>query len=264
MLEGLLDVSAVPGSTPMHRLWAGTKLIAIVAIGAGLTFSRGLWGFGVALVLLALAIAVGRVSPSLLWRGLRTLVLLFALTALLLAITTSGHPVVHIGPAVVTTKGLALAVRVPGLLLLLVFGAQVVNRTTPPAESVSALGVLLQPLRRLRVPVDELLTMLAISLRFLPIIAEEVTRLRQAQAARGLSLGEGSIDARSMALEGWVTTLINNNLRRAGELGEAMDARGHGDPDAGSFPVHRPQLHALDWLLLAAAIAFSVAMIVVG
>jgi energy-coupling factor transport system permease protein len=263
MLEGLLDVGAVPGSTPVHRLWAGTKLLAVVALAIGLTFARGLWGFGaIATLLLALALA-GRVSPPLLWRGVRPLVIVFSITAVILLFAGSGHTLAHVGPLNVTRKGIDLAIRGPGALLLIVLFAQVVNRTTPPAESVAALGVLLQPLRRLRLPVDEFLTMLAISLRFLPIIAEEVTRLRQAQAARGLSLGEGSLDARSAALEGWVTTLITSNLRRAGELGEAMDARGHGDPDAGAFPVQPAHLRLPDWLALLGAFTLVLMMLLV-
>jgi energy-coupling factor transport system permease protein len=263
VLEGILDIGAVPGQTPVHRLWAGTKLIAVIILALGLTFARGWWGFGVVSLLLIGSAAIGRVSPPLLWRGMKPLVILFTLTAALLLFTGSGHHLVTIGPLHVTHGGIDLAIRGPGMLLLLVLLAQVVNRTTPPAESVAALGVLLQPLRRLRLPVDEFLTMLAISLRFLPILTEEVTRLRQAQAARGLSLSEGSLDARSTALEGWVTTLISNNIRRAGELGEAMDARGYGDPEAGAFPVQPARLAALDWTLLAGCIALTLAMIIV-
>lgn len=263
MLDALLDISAIPGETPLHRLWAGTKLIAVFALTVGLSFSRGLWGFvAVAGVLLA-GIVAGRIAPALLWRSVRLLVIVFIITAVVLLITTSGTPIFRIGPAVATTNGAELALRAPVLLLLIVLLAQLVNRTTPPAESVAALGVLLQPLRRVRLPVDEFLTMLAISLRFLPILAEEITRLREAQAARGLSPGRGSLDARLLALESWMTTLITNTIRRAGELGEAMDARGYGAPDAGTFPVVATRLRALDWLVLAGSVGLAVAMLIV-
>lgn len=262
MLEAILDVSAIPGATPVHRLWAGTKLLSVLALGVGLAVSKGYWGFAVAAVLLLLAAVVGRVPPSLLWRGIRPLIVVLAIGVLILAFTSSGKVLFHIGPLNVTRKGLDHALRFPGLLLLLALASSIVNRTTPPAESVAALGVLLHPLRRLRVPVDELLTMMAISLRFLPILAEEVTRLRQAQATRGLSPGQGSIESRGQAMQSWVVSLVHANLRRAADLGEAMEARGYGDPEAREFPLQRPHLGALDGFVLVLCLGLAVLMAV--
>jgi energy-coupling factor transport system permease protein len=149
------------------------------------------------------------------------------------------------------------------MLFLLALAAQVVNRTTSPAESVAALGVLLGPLRKLRLPVDEFLTMTAISLRFLPILAEEVTRLRQAQATRGLSPGQGSLENRGRALEGWVVSIVHANLRRANDLGDAMAARGYGDPGAREFPSERPHLSWPDLLTLVLCVGLAIAMVAV-
>ncbi len=263
VLESILEVGAIPGTTPIHRLWAGTKLIVVMAMGAGLAFSGLLWGFAVVAVLLLLAIIVARLSPALLWRGLRPLMLALLFGALLLLLTSSGSPLLHIGPAVITRKGLNNAVKFPGLLLLLAVAAAIVNRTTPPADSVAALGVMLHPLRRLHLPVDELLTMVAISLRFLPILAEEVTRLRHAQTTRGLSPGRGDLESRGRAMEGWLVSLVQANLRRAAELGEAMEARGYGDPEAREFPVRRPHIGALDVVVIAGTLALAAGMIVV-
>jgi energy-coupling factor transport system permease protein len=253
----------VPGTSRIHRLWAGTKLVAVMAFGFGLAFSGQLWGFPAVAVLLLVGAAIARISPALLWRGLRPLLFALAVGILVLMVTSPGHAIAHIGPAVITRKGIENAIRFPGLLLLLALAAQIVNRTTPPAESVGALGVLLHPLRWLRVPVDELLTMVAISLRFLPILAEEVTRLRYAQATRGLSPGQGDLESRGQALQSWVVSLIHANLRRAADLGEAMDARGYGDPEQREFPVRRPHLGIADYAVLALSVGVSVAMVVV-
>jgi len=263
MLEAVLEISAVPGTSPVHRLWAGTKLLVILVLGAGLGFAGQMWGFAVVAAVIAIAAASARLSPVLLWRGFRPLMLALLLGALLLMFSSTGHAVLRIGPGVITDKGIEHAIRFPGMLLLLALAANVLNRTTPPAESVAALGVLLHPLRRLRLPVDELLTMVAISLRFLPILAEEVTRLRQAQATRGLSLAQGDVDSRMRAVEGWIVSLVRGNLRRAAELGEAMDARGYGDPEEREFPLRRPKIGLLDVVVLLASGALAVTMIAI-
>lgn len=263
MLEAILEIGAVPGATPVHRLWAGTKLLVVLAFGFGLAFAGKLWGFGAVAAVLLAAAAAGRLSPALLWRGLRPLLFALVIGVLVLLLTTPGHAVAHIGPAVITTKGLDHAIRFPGTLFLLALAAQIVNRTTPVAESVAALGVLLHPLRKLRLPVDELLTMIAISLRFLPILAEEVTRLRQAQATRGLSPGHGDLETRGQAIQSWVVALVHANLRRAADLGEAMEARGYGDPDAREFPTARPHLGFLDYALLVLTFGLAIGMVAV-
>jgi energy-coupling factor transport system permease protein len=263
VLEEILEVGAIPGTTPVHRLWAGTKLLAVLCFGVGLGFAGRLWGFGAVAALLLLAVVAGRISPALLWRGMRPLLLVLLIGALVLLFTLSGKPLLHIGPAVLTDTGLDNAVRFPGMLFLLALAAQVVNRTTAPAESAAALGVLLSPLRRLGLPVDEFLTMVAISLRFLPILAEEITRLRQAQATRGLSAGQGSVENRGRAMEGWIVALVNANIRRADELGDAMAARGYGDPESREFPVFTPHLGALDVFVLALCFGLCMAMIAI-
>jgi energy-coupling factor transport system permease protein len=262
MLEEILEVGAVPGTTPIHRLWAGTKLLAVVFFGVGLGFSGKLWGFTVVAVILALSMALSRLSPLLVWRGLKPLLLVLLIGAAVLLFTVSGRPLLHVGPVVLSDKGLDNAVRFPGMLLLLAFAAQIANRTTPPAESAAALGVMLGPLRRLHLPVDEFLTMTAISLRFLPILAEEITRLRQAQATRGLSASHGSLENRGRAMEGWVVSLVRANIRRADELGEAMAARGYGDPEMSEFPTFRPHLGVADWFGIVLCAGLAIAMIV--
>jgi len=261
MLEAILEVGAVPGDSAIHKLWAGTKLIAVLSLGVGLALTEQLWGYGVMALLLVLAVALARVSPALIWRGVRPLMFALLAGALVLLLTTPGTPIAHFGPATITTRGLNNAIRLPGLLLLLAIASGVVNRTTQPSESVAALGVMLHPLRRLRVPVDELLTMIAISLRFLPILAEEVTRLRQAQTTRGLSMGAGSIESRGKAMEGWIAALVHANLRRADELGEAMEARGYGSAEAREFPVRRPNLTVVDVGVLIGSLSLTAAMI---
>jgi len=263
VLEGILEIGAVPGNTPVHRLWAGTKLLMTLILAMTLALTGRVWAHFAVAALLLCALMLARLSPALIWRGIRPLLFALSLGIVLLVFTTDGAPLLRLGPAVATDKGLADAVRLPGFLLLLALAASVVNRTTPTSESVTALGVLLHPLRWLRVPVDELLTMCAISLRFLPIMAEEVTRLRQAQATRGLALGQGSIESRSRAVEGWIAALINANLRRAAELGEAMNARGYGDAEAREFPVQRPRLGPGDGMAALLCLALVLAIIFV-
>ena len=48
-----------------------------------------------------------------------------------------------------------------------------------------------------------------------------------------------------------------------GTLSRLLAARGYGDPEMREFPVFRPHLGVLDWLLLAGSLVLTVAMIAI-
>lgn len=76
---------------------------------------------------------------------------------------------------------------------MIIFVSTVVTLTTKPIDLTDAMNYLLQPLKRLKLPVDEISLMLAIALRFIPIILDETQKVMDAQRARGTTFGEGSL-----------------------------------------------------------------------
>ena len=62
-----------------------------------------------------------------------------------------------------------------------------------PLSLASAVEVMLAPLKRVKVPVHEIGLMLSMSLRFVPTLMDDTTRIMNAQKARGVDFGEGSI-----------------------------------------------------------------------
>lgn len=144
-------------------------------------------------------------------------------------------------------KGLFFAVRI----ILLVAASLVVTYTTTSTQLMSALGSFLEPLRRLRVPVDDIATTFSLALRFIPVTAEELGRIHDAQLARGASFEDGGMWQR---LRAWQTALIPlfvGLFRRADVLAIAMDARCYGTPGASRTELNRPVLSARDASLLA-------------
>ena len=66
---------------------------------------------------------------------------------------------------------------------------------------------------------------MSIALRFIPTLANETDRIISAQKARGADFESGNIFSRIKALVPVLIPLIISALRRADELGDAMDAR---------------------------------------
>jgi energy-coupling factor transport system permease protein len=201
----------VPGDSVVHRLWAGTKLIAAGALSV-LLMALPTWPtLGLVAGFLIVTGAVAGVPPSALPRPPRWVWALIALGGAL--------------NAVVGTAALVNYIQTVVLASLLFVGALVISWTTPMSDVAPAIATLARPLRRLGVPVDEWAVALALCLRSLPMLLEEMRVLRAARRLRPHNLAQYR-DRREHPLVDIITATMAVSLRRAGELGEAITARG--------------------------------------
>ena len=199
----------VPRASPVHRAAAGWKLLGLSALGALLFLRPALPVVAGALVaVLVTGVLVARLPVALMARQGRIVV--WWLLALL---------VVH---ALVTDllTGTVTALR----LLTLVLAAAVVTATTRVTAMVAVVERLCAPLAWVGVRPARVGLVIALALRFVPLVAERAQRIRDAQAARGGS---------TRGLRGLTTTvvpLLVQVLQLAHTVSEALDARGADDP----------------------------------
>ena len=103
-----------------------------------------------------------------------------------------------------------------------------VSFTTSVEALTGAFASLMRPLRAIRVPVDDVATMLSLAVRFIPLTAEELALVRSAQTARGARLESGSIWQRLFAYRTVFIPLVVRLFRRADTLSVSMVARCYG------------------------------------
>jgi biotin transport system permease protein len=211
----------VPGTTPAHRMPAGGKLAALAGLGV-LLFAvptPPVVGASLMAVLVA-ALAVARLPVALLVRQARAVLWWVAAVAVLQVVLAG------VLPAVVTA----------GRLLALVLAAAVVTATPRVTAMVRVVERICAPLRRFGVRPARIGLVLAMALRFLPLLTERADRIREAQAARG-GTGRGP-----RALVRLLVPLLVQVLQLAGTVSEALDARGADDVPHPAAPVrgHRP------------------------
>lgn len=244
----------VPGTSAVHRMWAGTKLLwfALVSIGLLLWPTWKAVGVGAVMVLGGFLVArlprgVAPRLPSWIW-----LLLLFGLVV---AVAASGKPYIHLGHVRFGLGGVDefalfwfITIEVLALALL-------VSWTTPLADLSPALGRLGWPLRKLRLPVDEAVGAIALSIRCLPLLLEEGRVLSAARRARRSSVKMSSKEM-AQGLEDLIWAALSNALRRAREIAEAIEARG-------GVPTIAPETHPFavrDGVLIALTLAGMAAM----
>ncbi|MGO4617303.1 energy-coupling factor transporter transmembrane protein EcfT [Nocardia sp. 2YAB30] len=200
----------VPVASPVHRLWAGTKMIGAFLISLLLMFLPSWPVLGVMVAFLVFVGVVARLPLGTLPR------LPWWFWALLAAGALINVPV---GGAAVLRY-----TQVVVFGLILVAASFLIAWTTPMSDIAPALAKLGAPLRKLRVPVDEWAVVVALTLRGLPLLLEEIRVLR---AARQLRPKDSLLyRAAENPLIDILTAAMAVCTRRAGELGEAITARG--------------------------------------
>jgi energy-coupling factor transporter transmembrane protein EcfT len=261
-----LVIFTVVGAVPLLLFVTGKTVLTLGPYPATYGVVRW-WLLGYVALLLLGALWLAIVPPGRLrlrWRRpwLRRLTLLLALTALaalaafaLLLGTPAGAPL-PIGPAVVTLEGLWIVVTATMILLVFYLLALLLTMTTTPVALVEGLTMLLGPLRRVGLPVDDFALMLLIALRFVPTLVDEADALMKAQAARGADVTRGSLGERLMSLQSWFVPLVQGALRRAEELAAALDARGY-ETQGNRTALHEGPLRAADWLVLGGVLLLT-------
>ena len=237
----------LPGQSPLHRMWPGTKLLLAVALGLAVGFFPT-WPAAAALaVLLAMAVGVARIPVGVLPRLPRWFLIGVAVSAALSVLSTKA-PKASVFGINVSLGGLEEWARFSVLGVLVFVSAALVGWTTPMADLPPAIRSLLRPLRLIRLPVDELAVAVALGVRCVPLLFEELATLAAARRARriapaarrppvrtGARRPAFSMTRTRQAAEDAVDLLVTamaSSLRRAGELAEAMDARGGVTPPA--------------------------------
>ncbi len=213
------------GDSLLHRLDPRAKLVAVSALAVALFVRDSFAGLAVYAAAAALAYALSGVPPAWFWRAFRPLLWLVALTFVAQVVFAPGEPFFSFGFIHLSWRGLELATYLSLRLVVLVLVGSVLTLTTPSMALTDGLAWLGRPLRRLRVPTDELALMVTIALRFIPTLFVELDTIMRAQRARGADFRRGGLRERMRSLTPVLVPLFVLSFRRADELALAMEAR---------------------------------------
>lgn len=164
----------------------------------------------------------------------------------------------------VTRRSLDLGIRVSSLLFTLIYATNLYLLTTAAEEITAGLENLLQPLRRLRVPVTEIVLTLTLALRFIPLVLEEVQNLARSLQTRAIAWKKLGLRGQVRIWLSIANRLLENLLLRAEQIAVAMDVRGFTSPNRHKIEWHLLHFQAADWLLLGGLVPFLTARFIWG
>jgi energy-coupling factor transport system permease protein len=202
----------LPGSSFLHRLRAETKMICAAALVLVTLVFPGWPAALVGCAVVGGAAVLARVPPTAIPRPPSWLWIFLLVTA---ALSFLGN-------------GLARYCQSLLFTVVLLGTCALVTWTTPVSRIAPAVATLTRPLRKLKVPVDEWAITVALCLRSLPLLMEEGRVLLAARRLRCPSRLDGRPGPRRLwaDLVDLFTALLAVASRRAGELGQAITARG--------------------------------------
>ncbi len=187
-------------NSPIHRLSVWIKLAALFAGSVAIALFNAPLALGGLLAAILGLYTLARLPAAEILRALKPI--------LLVAAIIFGLQWALVGPLAAT---LAL-LRILCLVLL----ASLVTLTTPLSEMIDTITALARPLARLGLSPAKLGLVIALTLRFIPVLMNDYREIEAARAARG---------ARYPGL-GAAGPLLVKTLRMTDALGDAIAARG--------------------------------------
>ena len=213
--------------SPVHRMWAGTKLLSV----GGLSFTAVYypsWGsLGLLTSLLVVTTLVARIPAGAWPRPPRWFWLAIVLAGALASIA-GGSPVVHLAGTGIGLGGLDAYTRFVAVGILLLLSAAVFGWTTSLADIAPSVSTLMRPFRVVRMPVDEMAASVSLAVRSLPLLVGEMRSLLAARKLRPRpeALKRSGLERRLSELVDLLVAALAVSVRRSGEMAEAITARG--------------------------------------
>ena len=226
MLKDITLGQYFPGQSVIHRLDPRTKLVMLVVYIVALFLAESWVSYGLMFLFLVSVIWLSTIPLKAIVRGMKPLVVILIFTGVLnLFFTQDGDVIFRFWIFTVTTGGFSRAVMMMSRILMLITGTFLLTYTTSPIALTDGLESLMNPLKKVGVPVHELSMMMCIALRFIPTLIEETDKIMCAQKARGADFETGSLMDRAKALIPILVPLFISAFRRADELATAMECR---------------------------------------
>lgn len=234
----------IPGNSLIHRLDPRSKLLAMVLYIIIIFWANNLVTNLLMLAFTLVVILLSQVKLSFFFNGVKPMIGIILFTTIFqMLFTQGGEIILQIWIIRITSFGLSQAALIFMRFLLIILFSTLLTLTTTPLSLADAVESLLKPFEIFKVPAHEIGLMLSLSLRFVPTLMDDTTRIMNAQRARGVDFGEGNLVQKVKSIIPILIPLFASSFKRADALAIAMEARGYQGGDG------RTKYRRLKWTL---------------
>jgi energy-coupling factor transport system permease protein len=256
----------LPTGSLLHRLDARTKLVIFSAFILAVTFTPSVPGMLAALAAVLAGILLAKIKIKTALKGLLA-PLPFLLFIILLQLLFFASPtdsrlyfswwIIRIGP-----YNLISAAMLMLRFVVLILAISLSSFCLSTSEMITGLDHLLAPLKRIGIQTMDLVMVIQVTVRFLPLLALSAERIAKAQASRGAewSTHERGLIKGAKRVIPLLVPLLMTSLRRSESLALAMDARAYGMKNQRTS-IYELRFHRRDAVMLLAGIAIILAVV---
>lgn len=210
----------------IHRLDPRVKFVSTMVFIVSMFLFKSYIGYLFATVFLITVIQLSKVPFGFMVKGMKAIAIVLLITVSFNLLLTPGEVVYWEWWIFKLTKeGMIQAIKMGIRLTYLILGSSVMTLTTTPNQLTDGLERLMNPLKKIKVPVHEISMMMSIALRFIPILMEETDKIMKAQIARGADFESGNFIKKVKSMVPLLVPLFFSAIRRANDLAMAMEAR---------------------------------------
>ena len=264
MIKDITIGQYFPGNSVIHKIDPRMKIILTAIYITMLFIANGFAGLALGFVFMIFITIISKIPFKMFIKSLKPIVFILLFTAILnLFFITTGNIIFRWWIIKITDDGVKTTIFMIVRIICLIIGTSLLTYTTSPITLTDAIERLLNPLKKIKVPVHELAMMMTIALRFIPTLIEETDKIMSAQKARGADIETGGLIKRAKALIPILIPLFVSAFRRAEELALAMECRCY---HGGEGRTRMKQLYysPKDFVALAVSLISLVAVIVIN
>ena len=227
-MTNMLAGQYISGDSLLHKLAAGVKVVCLCMLAIAVVVTSTIHGYAIMLICLGMIVWLSRLSPGSVLAPIARMRFFFVIIFLMNALFYStDQPLLAWGIISITQTGITQGATVVFNVVYIMALANVLTCTTTPIDLTTGLAALLEPLRFLRVPVEDVAMIIGIAVRFVPTLLEEADMIKKAQTARGAKFESKKFRERASSFLQLLIPVFLAAFRRADELSIAMEARGY-------------------------------------
>lgn len=215
----------IPGDSPIHELDPRAKILLTLVFMIVCFLTDSFLGYGISALFLLSVVIISGIPIKMVFRGLKPIFAILIFTTLINMWTTPGELVWSWWIFKFSREGFWRALFIAIRIIQLVTGTTLLTLTTSPLQLTDGLEAIFSPLKRIGFPAHEIAMMTSIALRFIPTLFEEAEKIMKAQKARGADFESKRFLDMAKAMIPLMVPLFLNAIKRADELGVAMEAR---------------------------------------
>ncbi len=228
MLDNMIIGRYVPADSILHRMDPRSKLLFVFLFVCVVFLANNLVTYAILGAYTLLLVGLSKIPLRFMLNGLKPILFIIFFTFFLhVFFTKEGEVLLEWGWLTIYEGGLKQGIFISLRFTLLILVTTLLTLTTTPIALTDGLEELLGPFKKIKLPVHEMALMMSISLRFIPTLMEETSKIMKAQAARGVEFNSGPIKDRISAIVPLLVPLFVSSFKRAEDLAVAMEARGY-------------------------------------